>query len=112
MMVGLMARFMDTDGYGFIECPDCEDKWGKIDIYVADVEFKLTDASVRDWVKFKVRGDRHGRPRAEDIVKLKELTKVKKQLQSLQDVANIMKCAPASSAPPPKSMPPKFAGDG
>mmetsp|Transcript_41869 Transcript_41869/g.112895 ORF Transcript_41869/g.112895 Transcript_41869/m.112895 type:complete len:286 (-) Transcript_41869:32-889(-) len=85
--VGLMARYIEDEGFGFISCPECKDVWDKSDIFVSGRNFMSSGIEVGDVVTFQVEKDGKDLPRAVNPKTLPELTKSKKKLSKMRDVA-------------------------
>merc|ERR1712045_624543 len=50
--VGLMARYIEDEGFGFISCPECRELWDKTDIFVSGRNFVSSGIDVGDIVTF------------------------------------------------------------
>lgn len=84
--VGLMARYIDDEGFGFISCPDCKDAWDKTDIFVSGRNFVASGIEVGDVVVFQVEKDGKDLPRAVNPKTLKELTRLKRRLSKMREL--------------------------
>lgn len=84
--VGLMARYIEDEGFGFISCPECKDIWDKTDIFVSGRTFMASGIDVGDMVAFTVEKDGKDLPRAVSPKTLDELTKLRKRLTRMREV--------------------------
>jgi len=92
--VGLMARYIEDEGFGFISCPECKEVWDKSDIFVSGRNFVSSGIDVGDMVSFQVEKDGKDLPRAVNPKTLEELTKLKRKLSKMREqfkVANTLK---------------------
>merc|ERR1740121_1516860 len=44
--VGLMARYIDDEGFGFISCPECKATWDKTDIFLSGRNYVASGVEV------------------------------------------------------------------
>merc|ERR1719491_1094535 len=89
--VGLMARYIEDQGFGFIACPECKELWEKTDIYVSGRTFLTSGANVGDMVTFRVeRGGTSpsGKGMARAVLPeiLPKLTNLRKKLIRMREV--------------------------
>lgn len=96
--VGLMARYKEDQGFGFISCPECKEKWEKADIYVSGRTFLSSGINVGDMVTFRVEkggsqisSGQKGMVRAVLPETLHELTKIRKKLLRMREVLRARK---------------------
>jgi len=94
--VGLMARYIEDDGFGFISCPECKDVWDKTDIFVSGRTFMASSIDVGDMVIFTVEKDGKDLPRAVSPKTLEELTKLRKRLTRMREVLRSITAAAAA----------------
>mmetsp|Transcript_74967 Transcript_74967/g.232663 ORF Transcript_74967/g.232663 Transcript_74967/m.232663 type:complete len:225 (-) Transcript_74967:571-1245(-) len=85
--VGLMARYIEDEGFGFISCAECKDVWDKTDIFVSGRNFVTSGIDVGDIVTFQVEKDGKDLPRAVNPKTLSDLTRMKKKLSKMREVA-------------------------
>jgi len=85
--VGLMARYIEDEGFGFIACSECKDVWDKTDIFVSGRSFMGSGIDVGDMVTFQVEKDAKDLPRALNPKTLAELTKQRRQLNKFREAA-------------------------
>uniref|UniRef100_A0A7S4SD49 CSD domain-containing protein n=1 Tax=Alexandrium monilatum TaxID=311494 RepID=A0A7S4SD49_9DINO len=85
--VGLMARYIDDEGFGFISCPECKETWDKTDIFVSGRNFVTSGIDVGDVVAFQVEKDGKDLPRAVNCKTLMKLTNLKKRITKMREVA-------------------------
>jgi len=93
-LVGLMARYIEDEGFGFISCPECKEVWDKSDIFVSGRNFVSSGIDVGDMVSFRIEKDGKDLPRAVNPKTLEELTKLKRKLSKMREqfkVANTLK---------------------
>jgi len=83
--VGLMARYIEDEGFGFISCPECKEVWDKSDIFVSGRNFVSSGIDVGDMVTFTVEKDGKDLPRCVNPKTLPELTKLKKRLSKMRE---------------------------
>merc|ERR1719188_1295761 len=84
--IGLMARYIEDEGFGFISCPECKEKWDKTDIFVSGRTFMSSGIDIGDLVVFAVEKDGKGMPRAVTPKALTELTKLRKKLTRMREI--------------------------
>merc|ERR1719188_2478763 len=84
--VGLMARYIEDEGFGFISCPECRETWDKTDIFVSGRNFVASGIDVGDMVTFQVEKDGKDLPRAANPKTLDELTKIRRKLSKMREV--------------------------
>merc|ERR1719330_2327831 len=85
--VGLMARYIDDEGFGFISCPECKAAWDKTDIFLSGRNYVASGVEVGDMVTFQVEKDGKDLPRAVNPKTLKELTGLRRKLAKMRDMA-------------------------
>merc|ERR1719414_1267758 len=85
--VGLMARYIEDEGFGFISCPECKEVWDKTDIFLSGRNFVASAIDVGDMVTFQVEKDGKDLPRAINPKTLKELTSLRRKLARMREVA-------------------------
>lgn len=76
--VGLVARYNEDEGFGFITCPECKETLGRTSIFVSGRTLLTFGIDVGDVVSFTVEEDGKKRPRAINLKLYAELTKLKK----------------------------------
>jgi len=84
--VGVMARYIEDEGFGFISCADCKEIWDKTDIFVSGRNFMASGIDVGDVVFFQVEKDGKDLPRACNPKTLQELTKLRKKLLKMREM--------------------------
>jgi len=84
--VGLMARYIEDEGFGFISCAECKDTWDKTDIFVSGRNFMTSGIDVGDVVTFQVEKDGKDLPRACNPKTLQELTRLRKKLIRMREI--------------------------
>lgn len=109
--VGLMARYIEDAGFGFISCPECKEFWDKTDIFVSGRSFMQSGIDVGDMVTFRVEKDGKELPRAVNPKTLDDLTAMRKRLGRMREAMKITSAKRALGAPgdaagaPPPLMP-------
>merc|ERR1740121_1058360 len=83
--VGLMARYIEDEGFGFISCAECRETWDKTDIFVSGRNFVASGIDVGDMVVFQVEQDGKDLPRAANPKTLDDLTKTRRNLTRYKD---------------------------
>jgi len=91
--VGLMARYKEDQGFGFIHCQECKEQWDKTDIYVSGRTFISSGINIGDMVTFRVEkggsvissGSNKGMVRAVLPETLHELTKMRKKVHRMRE---------------------------
>mmetsp|Transcript_118355 Transcript_118355/g.377273 ORF Transcript_118355/g.377273 Transcript_118355/m.377273 type:complete len:238 (+) Transcript_118355:3-716(+) len=83
--VGLMSRYIDDEGFGFISCAECKDRWEKTDIFLSGRNFMSAGVDVGDMLQFQVEKDGKNLPRACNPKLLQELTKLRRRLLKMRD---------------------------
>jgi len=102
--VGFMARYIEDEGFGFISCPECKEAWDKTDIFVSGRTVVTSGIDVGEMVTFQVQTDGKDRPRAMNCKTLTKLTKLRKRLTRMREVAkaaNSLKRGSAAFGPGP-----------
>lgn len=113
--VGLMARYIEDEGFGFITCTECKDRWDKTDIFCSGRTFMASEIEVGDFVAFTVEKDGKNMPRAVTPKTLEDLTRLSKRLKRMREVLRSIGVAPAAhttsagGAPPSLKRPPSNA---
>jgi len=87
--VGLMARYIEDEGFGFISCPECKELWTKTDIFISGRNFMAAGVDVGDMVSFSVEKDGKDLPRACKVRTLPELTGLRKRLAKLREILRV-----------------------
>eukprot|EP00929_Paragymnodinium_shiwhaense_P001896 TRINITY_DN102101_c0_g1_i1.p1 TRINITY_DN102101_c0_g1~~TRINITY_DN102101_c0_g1_i1.p1 ORF type:complete len:531 (+),score=156.01 TRINITY_DN102101_c0_g1_i1:102-1694(+) len=93
--VGNLTRYDDMKGFGFIECPESREKYGR-DIFL--LKSRKGDAQVGDIVSFEVEPGDKGLPQAKNVIVLKELSQHKKQVLTYQKMYTGALVTPAGSS--------------
>lgn len=86
--VGMMARYNEEEGFGFVVCPECVERWGKTDIFIGNKNFAEAKLKVGDAILFQVEKDGKDLPRVAETPKvLKELTREKRKFAKMKETA-------------------------
>lgn len=87
--VGLMARYIEDEGFGFISCAECKEVWDKTDIFISGRNFMAANIDVGDMVTFQVEKDGKELPRAVNPKLHDELTKMRKKLARMREALRL-----------------------
>mmetsp|Transcript_41831 Transcript_41831/g.111103 ORF Transcript_41831/g.111103 Transcript_41831/m.111103 type:complete len:312 (-) Transcript_41831:100-1035(-) len=95
LFLGLMARYIEDEGFGFVHCPECKDVWDKTDMFLSGRTFVSSGVDVGDMITFEVEKDGKDLPRATNPKCLKELTAARKKLGKMREAMkrNLLKRA-------------------
>lgn len=85
--VGVMTRYLEEEGFGFIHCEECQREYGKDGIFINGRTFVSSDIDVGDTCSFEVTTDTKGLPRVQNPKLLKEVTRKKKHLERMKQEA-------------------------
>lgn len=85
--VGVFTRYLDDEGFGFIQCSDCLKPYGKDLIFINGRTFLASDIEIGDTILFQVVRDSKGLPRAYRPQPLRDITKKKKLLARMRSEA-------------------------
>merc|ERR1712032_713736 len=86
--VGSMARYNEEEGFGFVVCPECVEKWGKTDIFIGNKNFAEAKLKVGDAILFQVEKDGKDLPRVAETPKvLRALTIERRKLAKMKETA-------------------------